>query len=451
MKKSTFLFTGVLFILLSCTTTTNDDFEVHNTDKQSAMNKYSKTTGLVATFADSPESNNVALNEIIIQYAPGVPEVEKEALRNQYNVISTKKCNCTDNDTIFELWIMEYGIEIEPTAKVINQEPDEIVELAVPNYGFDMPMHKLTNFGVGTEAKSGNNTENSTEDNTENDAEDIYLDSSFNTDYLNRIVSSNTGITIAVLDTGLDTQQPGFSNTFLYNATQNAKCNENSGWDFVNNDHNTYDDGKYMHGTVVSHVIHNTLKANGVDHQIMPVKIADTDGKSTYFDTFCGLKYAIEHEVDVINMSFGWHSTSQDVYDLFSDLIQSTTAIMVTSAGNSNYNNDIISHYPSNFPYDHVLSVAAARNDLTKAATYSNYGANTVDFYAIGNKISFPLKTPNTFANFRGTSFAAPYVSARVAELLANGSQQIKVELDQQFGETVPYTSKPVFYMKRIK
>ncbi len=428
MKHRALLFIGILLTFFSCTNNENDFLE--NRETPTLLNREYETAEVVASFSDSPDTETTPLNEIIIKYKPGVSEDVKEALRNDNGAVSFRKCDCTNGSQIYELWIMRPDIDIEPTVKVIKRKTKDEVEFIAPNRGYNLPMYAL-----------------SVE--SENTTNDVYIQSSFNQDYVNRIVASNTGITVAVLDTGIDTQQVGFTGNFLYDSSQNAICNEKSGWDFINNDNNPYDDDRFLHGTVVSYMIHNQLNISGVDHQILPVKMADQDGKSTYFATLCSLQYAKDKEADVINMSLGWESSDPNVYNLFSDLIDTIDAVIVTSAGNKDKDNDANHHYPSNFSHNHLLAVASAKSDLNDAALYSNFGASTVDFYAVGNKIPFPLKTQNTFATFKGTSFAAPKVSARSAELLWNNFHDIRTELIQQFGTTVNY-SKQVFYNKRI-
>lgn len=433
MKKRPLLFIGIVFLCFSCTTHENDFLEETNfTILQNEENKNSEEPNVVSSFSDSPTPHSIPLNEIIVEYQPEVSEEQKEALRNEYGVINYMSCDCSNVNQKYELWVMEAGIDIEPTVKVIKKDNPVVIISIIQNRGFNIPMYALPS-------------------ESENSPEVTYIESSFNNDYLNRIVDANTGITVAVLDTGIDTQHSGFIGEFLYDSSLNGNCDTISGWDFVNSDRNTYDDDVYKHGTVISYVIHNQLINSKIDHQILPVKIADADGKSTFFNALCGLQYAIDEESDVINLSFGWTATDLIVYDIFSNLIDTTDAIIVTSAGNNDQDNDAIPHYPSNFPQDHVLAIAAAKYNLSDATSYSNYGASTVYGYAIGNKIPFPLKNPNTFSHFNGTSFATPIVSAKVAELISYGSQNIREDLLQQFAFDVNYFSKPVQNMKLIR
>ncbi|MFK7748248.1 MAG: S8 family serine peptidase [Kordia sp.] len=435
MKKKSLFFIGILFTFFSCTIPEDTNVHANNTKKiPSEISKNNVTPAVVASFSDSPESEIVPLNEIIIEYELGVSEIEKQTLRTNYGVVNYRACDCTNGNNKYELWTMQAGINIEPTVKVIKRRDREKVSRATQNKEYEMKMHAVA---ITLEGET-------------DEAEEVYIESSFNDDYLNRLVNSNDGITIAVLDTGIDTDQAGFAPNFLYNSTINSNCGEESGWDFVNNSSNTYDDDIKKHGTVVSYVIHKELAGIDVNHQILPVKIADFDGTSTFFNTLCGLQYAIQKDADVINMSFGWETTNTDIYMMFSDLIDTTDGIIVTSAGNKDQDNDTKPHYPSNFTQNHVIAVAAANTSLSDVTSYSNYGRNSVDFYAIGNNIMFPLRTSNTFVKFKGTSFAAPFVSAKVAELLANNLRDVRPQLRQQFGSRVNY-SKAVFYMELIE
>lgn len=429
--KSNLLFLLVLLCsFLSCEISENDFPETvypHEVPK----NGFSSEE--LMSYADSPEPDMEILpNETIVEYYPNVSDERREELRSKYQVVSYRTCDCSGNTRKYELWTFHPSVGVEPTVRVIK-EGDDVIDIAriSRNFSFWTPMHSLVSIESGDKVKSES------------------INGTFNDLYLGRIKAKNSGVTVAVIDTGIDVNFPGFSSSFLYNSSNNNLCAHESGWDFVNHDSNPFDDYARIHGTVVSYIIHNELSMKGVDHQILPIKVADANGVATFFDTLCGLSYAIEIQADVINMSLGWYGSDSLSNNMFSSLIDSTSSTIVTSAGNRSNNNDALAHYPSGFSQDHVLAIAATKSDLKAAAAYSNFGATSVDFYAVGDNIPFPLWTANRYANFTGTSFATPLVTARVAELVSYKNYNVRTTLIDRLGVDVRY-SKPVSYKKRI-
>jgi hypothetical protein len=85
----------------------------------------------------------------------------------------------------------------------------------------------------------------------------------------------------------------------------------------------------------------------------------------------------------------------------------------VAAAGNSSSNNDTTSFYPANYNLDNVVSVAAT-DRYDKLASYSSYGATTVDLGAPGTSIYSTV--PNSkYAWKSGTSMATPHVAGAFA------------------------------------
>jgi subtilisin family serine protease len=247
-------------------------------------------------------------------------------------------------------------------------------------------------------------------------------------------------ITVAVIDTGIDSNHPDLTNQIWVNRGEDrngdGKCNaadndgkdndgngyidDCQGWNFVANSNNPNDDNK--HGTHVSGTI-NAQTNNGVgiagivgrsNVKIMPLKFLDRNGSGYTSDAVLALNYAIKQHALLANNSWGGGGYSQALYDAINQY-QSVGGLFIVAAGNSSANNDATPTYPANYALANIISVAAM-TDADALASYSNYGATTVHLGAPGSNIL--STTPNRqYAYLSGTSMATPHVTG-VAALL---------------------------------
>ncbi len=380
MKKLHFLLL-VVFITLLATSCENEPLIIDKNEE--ALQSEIKRTAM-----DSYPSN-----QMIIQYSETITEAEKENLRNQYDVVSYKRCECAD--PTLELWIFSAnnngrsggGVTIEE--KVVGAKEETDLE------GVDFNLN-INRIGRGLHTSFGTPDVNAA---------------------MSKIVASNQNVTIAVLDTGVDYNYFGFTNPFLYN-NQNTcgdKMVDYYGWDFVNNDNDPFDD--YGHGTIVTSLIFNKLNSQNINFQILPVKVFDQNGKGNLFDLLCGFKYAVKNtDVNIINMSFGWYGAKYELLNKFIAESEQDVLIMA-SAGNKGVNTDTNAHYPSVFSAENILSIAALgekRRGNTSAiglAGFSNFGNVTVDIAAKGENIPFYVDADN-YVPVNGTSFSTAFASA---------------------------------------
>jgi subtilisin family serine protease len=127
------------------------------------------------------------------------------------------------------------------------------------------------------------------------------------------------GVVVAVVDTGVDILHEDLTRNIWINEGEingdgidndnNGYVDDYYGWNFVSGTNNILDDNG--HGTHVSGIIAATADNNigiaGIapNSKILPVKVANDKGASTYKLVLQGIKYAVDMGADVINVSMG--------------------------------------------------------------------------------------------------------------------------------------------------
>lgn len=220
--------------------------------------------------------------------------------------------------------------------------------------------------------------------------------------------TKGSGVTVAVIDSGIDTDNKEFEgkiSEYSYNATEDKIVKD------YDNDWSLVEDIQ-GHGTAVTGVIaasmNNGIGITGIapDVTIITIK-AECDEKGQFknsSDLVFGLYYAIERDVDVINMSFGGGS---NIYSKATKLAVDSDIICVAAAGNDS---TASLTYPA--ADENVIGVGALAEDSFELANYSNYGEN-VNIVAPGTVYT----TLNTgeYGVMNGTSFASPIVASIIA------------------------------------
>jgi subtilisin family serine protease len=230
------------------------------------------------------------------------------------------------------------------------------------------------------------------------------------------------GVTVAVLDTGVDIHHPEFIGKLL------------PGWNFYDDIAST--DDFEGHGTHVAGVIaartNNGIGVAGIAYNamILPVKVCGELGCFTY-EIAAGIIYAVDRGARVINMSLGGPAMSTTVQGAINYAL-SRNVVVVASAGNDgdsdddNINDgtaiDEIS-YPASYPG--VISVAAVDPDGLIAAFSSTNDRVTVAAPGVDILSTVPLGygtgTNLGYDFYSGTSMASPHVAGLAAMLIADG------------------------------
>lgn len=205
-------------------------------------------------------------------------------------------------------------------------------------------------------------------------------------------LSKGENISVAVIDTGVNSDHPGLTNRIL------------PGYNAIDKTTNAQDDNG--HGTFIAGIISQVAPSA----KILPIKALDSDGVGTVFDAIEAIYYAVDKNVQVINLSMGLYDDSKGLATAVR-YAQSKNVVVVASAGNSATNKK---RYPAALAG--VVGVAAT-NEINQKASFSNYAQNS-SVTAPGVKI-YSFYYTGGYGYGEGTSFAAPMVAGLAAQVWA--------------------------------
>jgi serine protease len=257
-------------------------------------------------------------------------------------------------------------------------------------------------------------------------------------------VPGGKGVVVAVLDTGVAyathgrfPRSPDFSR---YGFT--------GGYDFIA--HNRFANDRNGHGTFVAGTIaeatNNRYGLTGLAFaaRIMPLRVLDSQGEGEASTIAEGVRYAVKHGAQVINLSLEFSSsvTAADIPELIEALrfARRRGVLVVAAAGNEAH---AAIAYPARAP--EVVAVGAT-TEHGCLADYSNDGSGLTlvapgggaDANLPGDpnchpespagrdifQVTFTGASPRRFGmpgGYEGTSMAAPHVSATAALIIASG------------------------------
>jgi len=252
--------------------------------------------------------------------------------------------------------------------------------------------------------------------------------------------------TVAVIDSGYRFTHPDLAPVAWTNTDEvagdsidndlNGYVDDRRGYDFVGNNYDSQapdsdpnDDNVTSggHGTHVAGTIgakgDNGVGITGVaqDVRIMPLRVC------AHSVTFSGTRCAVSAEIEAIlyandngarvaNMSLGGTNFSQAEVNA---LAASPETLYVISAGNDAENNETNHHYPCDYrptveavppgTVDNVVCVAAT-DQADELASFSDWGATSVDLAAPGTEVLSAYPTSNRFnETFTANDFASKW------------------------------------------
>ncbi len=219
--------------------------------------------------------------------------------------------------------------------------------------------------------------------------------------------ATGAGVTVAILDTGIDLQHPAFDGLLVIPPTS----------DMISDTNSPDDIGPGLawgHGTHIAGIVHAIAPAA----QLMPIRVLDSQGRGNTFVLAYAIEYAIAQGADVINLSLGADCESRILKEAIASAIAQDIVIAAAAGNDAN----IVPPCPASLPG--VISVAAVE-ETRQRAEWSNYGEwITLAAPGVGITSTFPLgygveitATPG-YAAWSGTSMATPFVSGAAALVL---------------------------------
>lgn len=246
-------------------------------------------------------------------------------------------------------------------------------------------------------------------------------------------------VVVGVIDTGVDIGHPDLAPNMWVNTAETAGNGTDDDADGYADDVNGYDFASSLsspadtladHGTHVAGTIagvgNNNVGVIGVNYRakIMGLKVSSGNDQASFSSSgiIAALQYATLMKgrgvnIVALNASYGgggFSSAERAALQAAGD----AGIVFCAAAGNESANNDSVTTYPASYRLNNMIVVAATdQNDAL--ATFSNYGATTVDIAAPGTAILSTLPSASASVQVGSKTYTSSFLtySGRTAGL----------------------------------
>lgn len=212
------------------------------------------------------------------------------------------------------------------------------------------------------------------------------------------------GVTVAIIDTGCDVNHVCLKDRIIGTKNFTSEGSDNDVTDFVGH-------GTHVAGTIAGNRTTNGITGVAPECNLLILKVLDSKGNGSYQNLIKAIQYAINQNVDIINMSLGGSKDNSSLHNAIKCAINSNISVVVASGneGDKLFDTEEWS-YPGG--YQEVIEVGAINQELC-VADFSNTN-KYVDLVAVGKDVTSCYPN-NRYAKMDGTSMATPHVTGALA------------------------------------